>query len=133
MLFRSPYEKAHSGLPLVQHSLPLMLDAHASGKISLETIARKMSHAVADCFQIRERGYIREGYKADLVIVDTRATTGVRKDNLLYKCGWSPLEGTVLQGAVTHTFVNGRLIFENIYGKMTLRDSYRGERLSFSR
>lgn len=128
-----PYEKAHSGLPLVQHSLPLMLDAHAAGKISLETIARKMSHAVADCFQIRDRGYIREGYKADLVIVDTRATTGVHKDTLLYKCGWSPLEGAVLKGAVTHTFVNGRLIFENIYGKMTLRDSYRGERLSFSR
>ena len=128
-----PYEKAHAGLPLVQHSLPLMLHEHAAGRISLETIARKMSHAVADCFQIRDRGYIREGYKADLVIVDTGSVTPVRKDNLLYKCGWSPLEGETLKGAVTHTFVNGRLIFENIYGKMILRDSYRGERLSFSR
>ncbi|HTJ14955.1 MAG TPA: dihydroorotase [Dinghuibacter sp.] len=128
-----PYEKAHSGLPLVQHSLPLMLHARAEGKISLETIARKMSHAVADCFQIEGRGYIREGYKADLVIVDTEATTTISRENLLYKCGWSPLEGQTLKGAVSQTFVNGRLIFENGYGKMTVHDSYRGERLSFSR
>ena len=128
-----PYEKAHSGLPLVQHALVLMLDEHARGRISLETIARKMSHAVADCFRIQDRGYIREGYKADLVIVDVGATTTVHKDNLYYKCGWSPFEGETLRGAVTHTFVNGRLIFENIYGKQTFRDSYRGERLTFSR
>ncbi|TDX00176.1 dihydroorotase [Dinghuibacter silviterrae] len=128
-----PYEKAHSGLPLVQHSLPLMLHEHKAGKISLETIARKMSHAVADCFQIAERGYIREGYKADLVIVDLAGTTPVHKDNILYKCGWSPLEGETLGGAVSQTFVNGRLIYDNFYGKMLLHDSYRGERLSFSR
>jgi dihydroorotase len=128
-----PYEHAHSGLPLVQHSLPMMLDAHARGLISLETVVRKMSHAVADCFQIKERGYIREGFKADLVLVDLDEFTSVRKDNLLYKCGWSPLEGTRLRGAVTHTFVNGRLIYENVYGKINLADSYTGERLEFSR
>ena len=128
-----PYEHAHSGLPLVQHSLPLMLDAHARGLLSLETVVRKMSHAVADCFQIKDRGYIREGYKADLVLVDLDEFTSVRKENLLYKCGWSPLEGTRLRGAVTHTFVNGRLIYENVYGKINLQDSYTGERLEFSR
>ena len=88
-----PYEKAHAGLPLVQHSLLLMLHYYKQGKISLEKIAEKMSHAVADCFQIKERGYIREGYYADLVIVDLNATTKVSKENILYKCGWSPLEG----------------------------------------
>jgi len=124
-----PYEKAHSGLPLVQHSLPLMLDYHLQGKISLETIARKMSHAVATCFQIADRGYIREGYKADLVIVDLHGNTPVRKDNILYKCGWSPLEGKTMKGAITHSFINGHLV----YGNGTFLESYRGERLQFRR
>ena len=126
---QGPYEKAHSGLPLVQHSLPLMLDYHAKGKIRLETIAHKMSHAVATCFQIAERGYIREGYKADLVIVDLEKTTPVSKENILYKCGWSPLEGETLQGAVTHTIINGRLV----YGNGVWNESNKGERLSFNR
>jgi dihydroorotase len=126
---QGPYEKAHSGLPLVQHSLPLMLDYHAKGKISLETIAHKMSHAVATCFQIADRGYIREGYKADLVIVDLEATTPVTRQNILYKCGWSPLEGETLRGAVTHTIINGHLI----YGNGAWNESYKGERLSFNR
>src|SRR5438045_6544702 len=86
------YEKAHAGLPLVQHSLSLMLFYYKQGATSLEKIAEKMSHAVADCFQISERGYIREGYSADLVIVDLNGSIAVSKENILYKCGWNPLE-----------------------------------------
>ena len=108
-----PYEKAHAGLPLVQHSLLLMFHYYKQGKISLEKIAEKMSHAVADCFQIKERGYIREGYYADLVIVDLKQQTKVSKENILYKCGWSPLEGFEFPATITHTFVNGHLVYGN--------------------
>lgn len=124
-----PYEKAHAGLPLVQHSLLLMLYYHRQGKIPLEKIVQKMSHAVADCFGIKERGYIREGYHADLVIVDPAATTTVARENILYKCGWSPLEGTVFPAAITHTFVNGHLV----YGNNNWDESQQGQRLLFSR
>ena len=124
-----PYEKAHAGIPLVQHSLLLMLHYHKQGKISLEKIAEKMSHAVADCFQVSDRGYIREGYFADLVIVDLRESTTVGKDNILYKCGWSPFEGQTFPAAVTHTFVNGHLV----YGKGEWNESVKGKRLRFDR
>jgi dihydroorotase len=124
-----PYEKAHAGVPLVQHSLLLMLQYHQQGKISLEKIAEKMSHAVADCFQIKERGYIREGYYADLVIVDLNESTAISKENILYKCGWSPFEGEVFSASVTHTFVNGNLV----YGKGVWNESHKGKRLSFER
>ena len=124
-----PYLKAHAGLPLVQHSLLLMLDYYKQGRISLEKIVQKMSHAVADCFQIKERGYIREGYHADLVIVDTNASTSVTKDTILYKCGWSPLEGIELPATITHTFVNGHLV----YGKGVWDESKKGQRLKFDR
>jgi dihydroorotase len=124
-----PYEKAHAGLPLVQHSMLLMLDYYQQGKISLETIARKMSHAVADCFQIKDRGYIREGYFADLVIADLNASTTVDKSNIHYKCGWSPLEGTTLQAAISHTFVSGHLVYE----KGRFDESIQGKRLTFDR
>jgi len=124
-----PYTKAHAGLPLVQHSLLLMLYYYKQGKISLEKIVQKMSHAVADCFQIKERGYIREGYYADLVIVDANASTSISKDNILYKCGWSPLEGVELPATITHTFVNGHLV----YGKGVWDESKKGERLKFDR
>jgi len=124
-----PYEKAHAGLPLVQHSLLLMLYYYKQGKISLEKIAQKMSHALADCFQIEARGYIREGYYADLVIADLNATTKVSKGNILYKCGWSPLEGFDFPAAITHTFVNGHLA----YGNGEWDESKRGERLKFER
>lgn len=124
-----PYEKAHAGLPLVQHSLSLMLYYHKKGSISLEKIAEKMSHAVADCFQIKDRGYIREGYYADLVIVDCNKPTTVSKENLLYKCGWSPLENMEFPASVTHTFVNGHLVFDN--GRFN--ESKMGERLTFNR
>src|SRR5258708_14069076 len=87
-----PYEHAHSGLPLVQHSLLLMLDYYKQGKITLEKIVEKMSHSVADCFRIENRGYIREGYFADVVMIDLNGSATVKKENILYKCGWSPLE-----------------------------------------
>ncbi len=124
-----PYEHAHSGLPLVQHALPLMLTYAAQGKITLQKIAEKMSHAVADCFQIENRGYIREGYFADLVVVDTRQASTITKENLLYKCGWSPLQNLTMPATVTHTFVNGNLV----YGNGRVNESYIGKRLSFNR
>ena len=105
------YEKAHAGLPLVQHSLSLMLYYYKQGKISLEKIAEKMSHAVSDCFQIKNRGYIREGYHADLVIVDPNQSTKVTKENILYKGGWNPLEKFDFPASITHTFVNGGLVY----------------------
>jgi len=124
-----PYEKAHAGLPLVQHPVLLMLHYYKKGKISLEKIAEKMSHAVADCFQIKDRGYIREGYFADLVLVDMNQRTKVSKENILYKCGWSPLEGFEFPATITHTFVNGRLV----YGNGNWDESNTGMRLSFER
>jgi dihydroorotase len=124
-----PYEHAHAGLPLVQHSLLLMLHYYKEDKISLETIVQKMSHAVADCFQIRDRGYIREGYFADLAIVDMEKSTTVSKENILYKCGWSPLESTTFPAVISYTFVNGSLVYEN--GKIV--ESQLGKRLLFDR
>ncbi|HET6993953.1 MAG TPA: dihydroorotase [Chitinophagaceae bacterium] len=124
-----PYEKAHAGLPLVQHPLLLMLHYYREGRITLEKIAQKMSHAVADCFQVQERGYIREGYYADLVIVDLDQKTKVSKDTILYKCGWSPLDGFEFPAAITHTFVNGNLV----YGNGMWDESKKGERLLFDR
>ncbi len=124
-----PYEKAHAGLPLVQHSLLLMLQHVKEGKISIEKVAEKMSHAVADCFTIDRRGYIKEGYFADLVIADTNAETTVNKENILYKCAWSPLEGFEFGAKVTHTFVNGNLI----YGNGQWNESVKGMRMKFLR
>ena len=130
-----PYEHAHSGLPLVQHSLLLMLEYYKQGIISLEKIAEKMSHAVADCFQIENRGYIREGYYADLVMVDLNTATTVKKENILYKCEWSPLENFTFPAAIVQTFVNGNRVYNNesIYGKYTFDESTKGKRLSFIR
>ena len=124
-----PYEKAHAGLPLVQHSVLLMLHYYKQGKIRLEKIVEKMSHAVADCFQIKDRGYIREGYFADLVLIDMKQQTKVSKENILYKCGWSPLEGFEFPATITHTFVNGHLV----YGNGVWDESNKGIRLSFNR
>ncbi|MEO8765008.1 MAG: dihydroorotase [Ginsengibacter sp.] len=136
----SPYEHAHSGLPLVQHSLLLMLDYYKRSKerpggpvISLEKVAEKMSHAVADCFKIENRGYIREGYFADLVVVDLDAATFVKKDNILYKCGWSPLEEHVFPASIIQTFVNGNCVYwKDNYGNHQFDESVKGERLSFN-
>ena len=124
-----PYEKSHAGLPLVQHPLLLMLYYYKQGKISLEKIAEKMSHAVAECFRIKERGFIREGYYADLVIVDLNESTSVTKENILYKCGWSPFEGETFPSQITHSFVSGNLIYEN----GVWNESVKGKRLTFER
>jgi dihydroorotase len=124
-----PYEKAHAGLPLVQHSLLLMLHYVKEGKISLEKVVEKMSHAVAKCFQIGDRGFIREGYYADLVLVDLNKSTTVSKQNILYKCGWSPLDGFIFPAKVKYTFVNGH----PVYGNGVFDESQFGQRLQFTR
>ena len=124
-----PYKHAHAGLPLVQHPLLLMLHYYKQGKISLEKIVSKMSHAVADCFQIAERGYIREGYHADLVLVDLNKSHKVSTENILYKCGWSPLETFEFPASITHTFINGHLVYTG--GKFD--ESKKGQRLAFNR
>jgi dihydroorotase len=124
-----PYEKAHAGLPLVQHSLLLMLHYVKEKRITIEKVVEKMSHSVATCFNIQKRGYIREGYHADLVIVDLQQETVVSKDNILYKCHWSPLEGNRFPAVVTHTFINGNLV----YGNGMWNESHKGKRLKFDR
>jgi dihydroorotase len=121
--------KSPSGLPLVQHPLLLMIDLAKEGHISLELIAEKTAHAVADCFQIEERGYIREGYWADLAIVDLNKPQTVSKENVLYQCGWSPLEGHTLSASVEHTFVSGHLA----YSKGAFNEAVKGKRLLFNR
>jgi dihydroorotase len=124
-----PYEHAHAGLPLVQHSLQLMLHYHKEGKISLEKIAQKTSHAVADCFQIKDRGYIREGYFADLVMVDLKKDYTVSNKNILYKCGWSPLEGFNFNASIEKTMVSGNMVYEN----GVVNASNVGKRMEFNR
>ena len=110
---RNKYTQAPSGGPLVQHALVALLEMYHNGKISLEKIVEKACHNPAILFQIKERGYIREGYKADLVLVDLKSPWTVHKENILYKCQWSPFEGTTFKSKVTHTFVNGILTYEN--------------------
>ncbi len=128
------YENAHSGLPLVQHSLLMMLGYVQQKRISLEKVVEKMCHAVADCFQVSKRGYIREGYAADLVLVNLNDTTTVTKENQLYKCGWSPLEGESFPACIVSTFVNGHRVFHNPdCGIGTFDESNRGQRLKFNR
>ena len=126
---QQPYQQAPSGVPLVQHSLLLMLQYVKDGKISLEKVVEKMSHAVADCFLIKERGFIREGYFADLVLVDMNNSIKISKENILYKCGWSPFEGHEFPAKIHTTFVNGNVVYEN--GK--IHESYKGKRLLFDR
>ena len=122
-----PYLKAPSGGPLVQHSLVAMLDFYHQKKISLEKIVQKMSHNVADLFRIENRGYIREGYFADLVLVNLNKPNTVTKSNLLYKCGWSPFEGHTFKSSIVKTFVNGHLVYDE--GKFD--ESKFGERMRF--
>lgn len=123
------YEHAHAGLPLVQHSLQLMLHYVKEGRISLPKVVEKMSHAVADCFQIQDRGYIREGYMADLVMVNLNKPYTVNKQNIFYKCGWSPMEGMTFPASIEKTFVNGHMV----YGNGVFDESKWGARLKFSR
>jgi len=122
------YLKAPSGGPLVQHSLVAMLEKVREGKISVERVVEKMCHAPADLFRIDKRGYIREGYWADLVLVHPQQHWTVSKDNLLYKCGWSPLEGTTFHSRVVSTFVNGNLVYNN----GAINELYKGMRLEFN-
>lgn len=123
------YEQASAGLPLVQHSLQLMLHYVHKGKISLEKVVEKMSHNVAACFQIKDRGFIREGYFADLVVVNMHKKEEVLPENILYKCQWSPLEHFTFSSTIDKTFVNGHLV----YGNGVFDESYKGERLLFNR
>jgi dihydroorotase len=126
---QQPYFKAPSGGPLIQHSLPAMLEFAQQGILSLEQIVDRMCHAPADIFRIENRGYIREGYFADLVLADLNKPWTVHGNNILYKCGWSPFEGKTFHAKVTHTFVNGNLVFEND----RFHDAPPGMRLLFNR
>lgn len=123
------YTKAPSGGPLVQHALAAMLEMYHQGVFSLELIATKMAHNVADMFDIDRRGFIREGYYADLVLVDLNKPQTVTKESLFYKCGWSPFEGNTFRSSVVTTFINGHAA----YDKGKFDDKYPGKRLEFKR
>ncbi|NOQ24060.1 MAG: dihydroorotase [Bacteroidales bacterium] len=123
------YFKAPSGGPLVQHSLVAMLELYHQNKLTLNDIVIKMCHTPADIFQVKNRGYIREGYSADLVLVDLDSAWTVNKNNILYKCKWSPFENQSFKSKVTHTIVNGNLVFDN----GVFDESVKGERLLFER
>ena len=110
---QKPYFQSMSGAPMVQHSLNIMLEFYKQGLISLEKIAEKMCHNPAILYHIEKRGFIREGYFADLTLVDLNTSWTVSKENLLYKCGWSPVEGTTFHSSITQTFVNGNLAYNN--------------------
>lgn len=122
------YAQAHAGLPLVQHGLLLMLKYVDEGKMSMEKMVEKMSHAVATCFEIKDRGFIREGYHADLVLVK-KAPYTVSKENILYHCGWSPFEGSSFPYQVNTTFVNGY----KVYHEGVFNEAQKGQRLQFTR
>ncbi len=123
------YFEAPSGGPLVQHALVAMLEFYHQGKVSLEWIVEKMCHAPATCFQVKERGFIREGFYADLVVVDLDKPWTVEKDNILYHCGWSPFEGETFKSSVVKTYVNGNLVYDS----GVFNEQYRGMRLEFDR
>lgn len=126
---QSNYWNAPSGLPLVQHTLNTMLEFYHQGRISLERIVEKMCHAPAICFQVSRRGYIREGYWADLLLLDLEDQWTVTPESLHYRCGWSPFEGYQFQGKITHTIVSGHLAYEN----GSFNEAKMGERILFSR
>jgi dihydroorotase len=123
------YTKAPSGGPLVQHAIPAILEKVKEGVISIEKAVEKMSHNPAKLFQIEKRGFIKEGYFADLVLIDTNKPQNVSKDTILYKCGWSPFEGTTFSSTITHTFVNGNLM----YNQGVFNDKIKGKRITFNR
>ena len=125
----NPYTKAPSGGPLVQHAFVALLEAHHQGKISLEMIAEKTAHNPAILFDVEKRGYIKEGYYADIVIADLNSPWTVNKENIMYKCGWSPFEGNTFKSRITHTFINGQLAYNNF----KVLDVKAGQRLTFDR
>ncbi len=126
---QNAYTSAPSGGPLVQHSVVAMFEAHHQGKMTIEKIVEKMAHNPAKLFQIDRRGFIKEGYYADLAIVNTNSPWTVSKDNILYHCGWSPFENYTFNSKITHTFVNGSLVYENDQ----VKDIKKGKRLEFNR
>ncbi|MEI6348428.1 MAG: dihydroorotase [Bacteroidota bacterium] len=121
------YFNSPSGIPLVQHGLLMMLELYHQGRITLEKVVEKMSHGPAKCFKIEKRGFIRPGNYADLVLVDLNCEQEVTEDNVLYKCGWSPLEGMIFHSKIVKTFVNGQLVYDD----GTFNDNVRGKRLMF--
>jgi dihydroorotase len=123
------YLNVPSGGPLVQHAVVAMFEAHLQGKISVEKIVEKMCHNPAIIFKIEKRGFIKEGFYADLVIVNSAKPWSVMKENILYKCGWSPFEGTNFKSRISHTFVNGQLVYENA----KVKEIKAGKRLLFNR
>jgi len=126
---KNPYTSSPSGGPLVQHAVVAMFEAYHQKKISVEKIVEKMAHNPAKIFKIEKRGFIREGYYADLAIVNPGLPWNVKKENILYKCGWSPFEGVNFKSRITHTFVNGKLVYNNF----KVKDLRCGERLLFDR
>ena len=124
---QNPYMTCSSGAPLVQHSLVAMLELYRRGEISMEKIVEKMCHGPAILYRIKDRGFIRTGYSADLVLVDLNAPWKVNSSNILYKCGWSPMEGQTFNSRVTHTIVNGNIVYEN----GSFDETARGVRLEF--
>ncbi len=125
----NPYTSCPSGAPLVQHAVVAMFEQHLKGRISVEKIVEKMCHNPAKIFKIEKRGFIKEGFYADLAIVNTHQPWVVKKENILYKCGWSPLEGTNFKSRIMQTFVNGQLVYSN--GRV--KDLKNGKRLLFER
>jgi len=125
---RQKYLQAPSGIPLVQHSLQMMTEAAAAGKISMERVIEKMCHAPAECFKLQDRGYIREGYWADLVLIDLNNEHKVTEENTYYKCGWSTLEGHLFPSKIISTFVNGN----EVYKSGQFNEEFKGSRLKFS-
>jgi dihydroorotase len=126
---KQPYLQAPSGGPLVQHAVVAMFEAYHQGKISVERIVEKMAHNPAKIFKIENRGFIKEGYYADLVLINPAMPWNVKKENILYKCGWSPFEGTNFKSRITHTFVNGELVYQN----SKVNEVKAGMRLLFNR
>ena len=123
------YTQAPSGGPLVQHALVSLFEAKKQGKITVEQIVEKTSHNPAIVFQVEKRGFLKEGYHADIVLVDPSTAWEVKEENILYKCGWSPFEGQTFSSKITHTFVNGQLVYENDI----VKDIRCGQRLLFER
>lgn len=123
------YMNAPSGGPLVQHAVIALLEKVKEGVIPIEKLVEKMSHNPAKLFQIEKRGFIKEGFYADLVLIDTNKAQTVSKDNILYKCGWSPFEGTTFSSTITHTFINGNLMYNN----GVFNDEIKGKRITFNR
>ena len=126
---KQPYLQAPSGGPLVQHAVVAMFEAFHQGKISVEKIVEKMAHNPAKIFKIEKRGFIKEGFYADLVLINPAMPWNVKQENILYKCGWSPFEGTNFKSRITHTFVNGELVYHN----SKVNDTKAGMRLLFNR